>query len=60
MRDRDIDNRVQPIVDRHIASGGYLTPFDGRRVALRSRNGTLVAVLPAFYAFVLFVGASND
>ena len=59
MRDRDIANRVKTVVDRHLASGGYLTPFAGRRIALRSRAGTLVAVLPAFYAFVLFVGASN-
>lgn len=60
MRDRDMVNRVQPVVDRHLASGGYLTPFAGRRIALRSRAGTLVAVLPEFYAFVLFIGASND
>lgn len=60
MRERAMIHRVKPVVDRHLASGGYLTPFAGRRIALRSRDGTLVAVLPEFYAFILFVGASND
>lgn len=55
MRDRDILHTVSPLVDRHVSKGGYLSPFVDRRIALHRANGTIVAVLPELYAFVIFV-----